>query len=126
MLFNPQYKEAQIMKNHLVSNGIPAHDIIIENNSRNTKENALFSAEILNRDFKNKSVLLITSSLHMNRAIFCFEQAGVEVTAFPTDNTNSNRSFRIEYLLLPNSESFEKWESIIHEWIGYIVYKIVF
>jgi len=29
-------------------------------------------------------------------------------------------------LLLPHSESFEKWESIIHEWVGYFVYRIAF
>ncbi|OUV74690.1 MAG: hypothetical protein CBC83_03480 [Flavobacteriales bacterium TMED123] len=126
MLIKNQYKEAFIMRNHLIENGIPDDDIIIENKSRNTKENAFLSAEILKRDFQNKSVLLITSALHMKRAIFCFEKAGIEVASFSTDNTNSNRNLQLEYLLLPNSKSFEKWESIIHEWVGYLVYKIVF
>ncbi len=126
MLIKNEYKEAFAMKNHLIENGIPDDDIIIENNSRNTKENAFLSAEILKRDFQNESVLLITSALHMKRAIFCFEKAGIEVAAFSTDNTNSNRNFQIEYVLLPNSKSFEKWESIIHEWVGYLVYKIAF
>ena len=126
MLINNQYKEAFIMRNHLIENGIPDDDIIIENKSRNTKENAFLSAEILKRDFQNKSVLLITSALHMKRAIFCFEKAGIEVASFSTDNTNSNRNLQLEYLLLPNSKSFEKWESIIHEWVGYLVYRIVF
>ena len=126
MLLKNEYKEAFAMRNHLIENGIPDDDIIIENNSRNTKENAFLSAEILKRDFQNKSVLLITSALHMKRAIFCFEKAGIEVASFSTDNTNSNRNFQLEYLLLPHSASFEKWESIIHEWVGYFVYRIVF
>ncbi len=126
MLIKNEYKEAFAIRNHMIENGIPDDDIIIENNSRNTKENAFLSAEILKRDFQNKSVLLITSALHMKRAIFCFEKAGIEVAAFSTDNTNSNRNFQLEYLLLPNSESFEKWESIIHEWVGYLVYRIAF
>ena len=126
ILIKNQYKEAFVMRNHLIENGIPDDDIIIENKSRNTKENAFLSAEILKRDFQNKSVLLITSALHMKRAIFCFEKAGIEVASFSTDNTNSNRNFQLEYLLLPNSKSFEKWESIIHEWVGYLVYRIVF
>ena len=126
ILIKNQYKEAFVMRNHLIENGIPNDDIIIENKSRNTKENAFLSAEILKRDFQNKSVLLITSALHMKRAIFCFEKAGIEVASFSTDNTNSNRNFQPEYLLLPNSKSFEKWESIIHEWVGYLVYRIVF
>lgn len=126
MLIKNQYKEAFVMRSHLIENGIPDDDIIIENKSRNTKENAFLSAEILKRDFQNKSVLLITSALHMKRAIFCFEKAGIEVASFSTDNTNSNRNIQLEHLLLPNSKSFEKWESIIHEWVGYFVYRIVF
>lgn len=126
MLLNNEYKEAFVMKTHLLENGIPAHDVIIENNSRNTKENAFLTAKILQRDFKHKSVLLITSALHMKRAIFCFEKAGIEVASFSTDNTKSNRTFQIEYLLLPNSDSIERWEAIIHEWAGYLVYRIVF
>jgi uncharacterized SAM-binding protein YcdF (DUF218 family) len=125
-LIKNQYKEAFVMRNHLIENGISDDDIIIENKSRNTKENAFLSAEILKCDFQNKSVLLITSALHMKRAVFCFEKAGIEVASFSTDNTDSNRNFQLEYLLLPNSKSFEKWESIIHEWVGYLVYKIVF
>ena len=42
MLFNNGYKEAESMKNHLLKNNIPEQDIIIENTSRNTKENRKF------------------------------------------------------------------------------------
>ena len=125
MLFNNNYKEASFIKNHLIQNGISTNDIIIEKNSRNTKENASLSAEILKRDFQKESVLLITSALHMKRAILCFNKNGITITAFPTDNTNTHRKFHLEDILLPNSKSLNKWESIIHEWVGYLVYKIV-
>jgi uncharacterized SAM-binding protein YcdF (DUF218 family) len=62
----------------------------------------------------------------MRRSLLCFEKAGIKVAVFPTDNTNSDRSFHLDYLLLPDSKTFERWESIIHEWVGYIVYKITF
>ena len=62
----------------------------------------------------------------MRRALFCFEKADVKVSAFPTDNTNSERDLHLDYMLLPNSETFEKWEDLIHEWIGFIVYRITF
>ena len=126
MLLYDEYREANAMKKHLINNGISETAIIIEDNSRNTKENAFFSAEILNRDFKNDDFLLITSANHMRRSLLCFEKAGIKVAFFPTDNTNSDRSFHLDYLLLPDSETFERWESIIHEWVGYIVYKITF
>ena len=125
-LINDGYREAAAMKKHLINNGIEENDILIENSSRNTKENALNSAKVLNNDFDGGNFLLITSANHMRRALFCFEKADVKVSAFPTDNTNSERDLHLDYMLLPNSETFEKWEDLIHEWIGFIVYRITF
>ena len=119
------YKEADAIKQHLLNNKIPSQDIIIENKSRNTIENALNAVEILNR-YPNSKFLLITSAVHMRRAKLCFNKANIEVTEFPTDCTTSYRSISIEYLLIPRIGALEKWEKIIHEWVGYAVYKINF
>ena len=62
----------------------------------------------------------------MRRAQFCFEKANIKTTAFPTDCTTSYTNFSIEYLFLPRVDAFEVWEDLIHEWIGYIAYKIKF
>jgi len=125
MLFNNDYIEADAMRLHLLNNQIPSEDIIIENTSRNTKENAFNSALILKEKFPSSKFLLITSAKHMRRAKFCFEKASIKVTAFPTDCTTSYRSSGIEYLLLPKAQALDQWENLIHEWIGYIVYKII-
>ena len=126
VLLNDGYIEANAMRDHLLQNKIPNEDIIVENTSRNTKENAFNSTKILrNKDFKGK-VLLITSANHMRRAQLCFENANLNTTAFPTDCTTSYTNFGIEYMLLPRISALEVWENLIHEWIGFLVYKVTF
>ena len=126
VLFNDSYIEANAIRDHLLLNQIPSEDILIENTSRNTKENAFNSAEILKKEYSNGNFLLITSANHMKRAQFCFEKAGIITQAFPTDCTTSYTNFGVEYMFLPRINALEVWESLIHEWIGYTVYKITF
>tara|TARA_B100001250_G_scaffold84369_1_gene69716 strand:- start:3580 stop:4188 length:609 start_codon:yes stop_codon:yes gene_type:complete len=125
-LFNNEYLEADAIRNHLINNKIPSEDILIENKSRNTKENALNSAKILNVRFPKGKFLLITSANHMKRAEYCFKKTGINTTSFPTDCTSSYSNINASYLLLPSADALEKWESLIHEWIGNIVYRITF
>ena len=126
LLCNDGYIESEAMRDYLLANKIPINDIIIENTSRNTIENAMNSAEILKEEYNEGLFLLITSANHMRRAQMCFNKANLETTAFPTDCTTSYRSTDYEYLLFPRVEALERWQDLIHEWIGYIVYKIKF
>ena len=126
LLFNDGYIESEAIRDYLLANKIPINDIIIENTSRNTIENAMNSAEILKEKYTKGTFLLITSANHMKRAQLCFNKANLEVTAFPTDCTTSYRSTDYDYLLFPRLEALERWQDLIHEWIGYIIYKIKF
>ena len=125
MLINDGYLEAIEIKNHLIINKIPEQDILIESTSRNTYENAQNSSVIL-KEKGIEDVLLITSAMHMRRSLFCFEKANLNATPFSTDFTYRTRDFHLDYMLLPSMEGLEKWQDLIHEWIGYIVYKIKF
>ena len=62
----------------------------------------------------------------MRRAQLCFEKAGLKTTAFPTDCTTSYTNFGIEYMFLPRISAIEVWENLMHEWIGFFVYKVTF
>lgn len=126
MLFNDGYVEADAMREHLIKNKIPIEDIIIEKRSRNTLENALNSADILNKLFKNGEFLIITSAQHMRRAKFCFDKTSIKTTCFPTDCSNTNKKITFNYLIVPKIEALEIWSNLIHEWVGYIAYKIFF
>lgn len=118
-LFNNNYKESETIKDFLIKNKIDSNDIKIENQSRNTKENAINSAKLLD---KKNEYILITSAIHMKRSILCFENEGLKIIPFSVDNSMSYSSNKIEYILLPRSRVLENWEDLIHEIIGYYVY----
>src|SRR5436853_3959135 len=61
-------KESEMVKKFLVEIGIPSEDIIIENKSNNTRENALFTKEVLDKEIPHGKFLLFTSAFHMRRA----------------------------------------------------------
>jgi uncharacterized SAM-binding protein YcdF (DUF218 family) len=63
--------------------GVPTNRMIFEKNSRNTYENAVFSANLVHPNASQKW-LLVTSAWHMPRAMGCFRQAGWNVFAAPT------------------------------------------
>ena len=126
MLLNDGYIEANGIRNYLLLSQIPTGDILIENTSRNTKENAFNSSRILKKESPDGRFLLITSAIHMKRAQFCFEKAGITTTAFPTDCTKSYNNLSLEYILLPKIEALEKWEDLIHEYIGFLAYRLAF
>ncbi len=69
------------MKAFLVSKGLPAEAIIVENDSVSTRENALRVAEIL--DHEAGRVILLTSDYHSRRALAAFLHVGVHATALP-------------------------------------------
>ena len=119
-------REAPNLKKYLTEIGVNEEDIIVEKNSRNTKENASYSAVILNNKFKNGNFLLVTSAIHMRRSLLCFEKQGIKITPFSTDFSMSERKLYFDHLFLPEAQILNRWEDLIHEWIGFIVYRITF
>ena len=117
-------KEGVFAHRFLLTIGIPEHDIIIESESNNTRENAIFSKIILDKQLPAGKFLLITSAFHMRRAIGCFSKAGVQTDYYSTDRYSGMRSFEIDNLLIPNAASMMHWQMLIHEMIGFVVYKI--
>lgn len=122
-LMRPDEKESVVIANVLKDSGIPAEDIIIENESRNTYENALFSTAIINKEFPGSTVLLITSAFHMRRSEACFEKAGLQVVPFPVDRKSNITVKTLDRILLPEAGSLATWDILVHEWVGWILYK---
>jgi len=76
--------EADAMAQLLIEWGIPQTDILREDESTSTRENALFTKRVLD-EHDLHSVHLVTSAFHMSRAIATFREVGIEATAQPTD-----------------------------------------
>ncbi|MFA7274109.1 MAG: YdcF family protein [Crocinitomicaceae bacterium] len=104
--------------------GIPAKDIIVESKSQNTNENAEFTTDLLKKSFPElKSILLISSSFHMRRALACFEKRGLSCDSFSTNNDSGpKRNYYWEQYFLPSSQILFYWERLTKEWFGYVMY----
>ncbi len=119
----PEEKESEIILKVLLQTGIPEEDIIIENTSRNTYENAVYTTEILNRLYPGGTFLLITSSFHMRRSLACFEKTGLKTIIFPVDPRAHSHVYTPENSVFPHANALLMWDALIHEWMGIVSYK---
>ncbi len=113
------------LKGLMVMCGIPEKDIIVESEANNTRENATLSAVILNKAYPHTKHLLITSAFHMRRSKGCFDKAGLDTDEFSVDFYSHERKFLPVELLLPSEAAISKWGILVHEIMGYVVYKVV-
>ncbi len=120
----PDKRESPIARNYLVAIGVPTSDILIEPKSRNTHENALFARRILDSVDPGGRYLLITSAYHMPRAYRCFLKAGIVADRYSTDRYSGPRKFIFDHLFIPDKLALDEWDIILHEWMGFIAYKI--
>lgn len=122
---------ADDMASLLVDMGIPQEALIIENTSRNTYENALYAKELLEAEGVEQ-VLLVTSAMHMPRAVALFEKQGFEVIPLPTDfsvtekiSSDKNFGFAGKFIdILPNASNLSLTTNAIKEYLGFAIYKI--
>lgn len=113
--------EAAEARDFWIGLGMAPERIAIETKSRNTDENARFSAEIL-RPTPDQNWLLVTSAFHMPRSMGLFRKAGFHVTAYPVDYRSFGDArdwspwvFRLTELSLS--------DLAIHEWLGLASYR---
>ncbi|CAO4165323.1 YdcF family protein [Methylorubrum populi] len=114
--------EAEIVSRFADTLGVPRDRLILEQQSRNTHENAVFSAR-MTQPKPGERWLLVTSAWHMPRAIGCFRKAGFTVTAYPVDyRTNWPRdAYRFASFA---SDGLSELDIGVKEWIGMIAYKL--
>ena len=108
--------EALAMRQFMLDLGVPAAALLTEELSRNTRQNAEMSAKLL-RERGIQKVLLVTSALHMRRAVKLFEQQGLEVHAVATDHEVGSRNGRLPWL--PDANSLDGSARAIKEFVGY-------
>ena len=121
----PVGDEGQMTAQFLITAGVRANDIVLENKSRNTHENALFSAIMLRQRFHTNRCVVITSAWHMRRAAACFQQEGITVTPFPSSFLSGHRSFAPIEWLLPHEEPFFNAYYLVREVAGYVTYRVM-
>ncbi|MGH8457637.1 MAG: YdcF family protein, partial [Stenotrophobium sp.] len=101
--------------------GLDPKRLILENRSRNTWENAVFSKALVHPQ-AGEHWLLVTSAWHMPRAIGCFRAAGWPVIAYPVDYMSTrgagDEDFDPEWRL-------RKLRFGLKEWVGLIAYHLM-
>jgi uncharacterized SAM-binding protein YcdF (DUF218 family) len=118
--------EAQDLSVLLRLAGVPTSAIWLEQRSRNTRENARYTQELLaQRGVAQPRLVLVTSAFHQRRAIGCFRKAGLEVQPFPAGYLTVQRQSTPAYWLLPSTGALEQWSVLLHEVTGYVVYKLL-
>jgi uncharacterized SAM-binding protein YcdF (DUF218 family) len=90
----------------------------IEALSRNTWENAVDSAAIL-EPLGIRSVYVVTHAWHEHRAIIAFRRVGLQPTAAPVQLDD------IRMGLLPSTKAWLDSYFGLHEWIGFVWYWLV-
>ena len=97
----------------------PAH--WLEPKSRNTAENAAFSAVLL-KEQKIERILLVTHAWHMPRAYGAFNHEGLKVTPAPTVFEAPEHVERNINHFLPSAHALSKSQFALHEYLGQFWY----
>ena len=124
-ILHPDILEAALLKKYLINIGLPDSVILMEDKSKNTYQNAVFSKPILQKSAPNGNYLLITSGFHMRRALACFKKQGIPVSPYSTDLYSGPMKWEFDYLFVPDATALNNWNVFLHEMIGCITYKII-
>lgn len=104
----------------LTALGVAADRLILENKSRNTYENAVFTKELVTPK-PGETWLLVTSAFHMPRAKALFDKAGFATVPWPVDYRTSGKE-GIGLFRDNPADSLQATTMAIREWIGLFAY----
>lgn len=119
----PGGTEAAAMVIVLEKFGVPRSAMILESESRTTSENAAMVAGIY-REHHFQSALLVTSAVHMRRALAVYRRAGVPVFPSSTDLEVVPPISRSVLDWLPDAEALRLSSVVTRELAGYLVYRL--
>lgn len=100
--------------------GVARERLILEDRSRDTYENAVFSKELV-QPKPGEVWLLVTSAFHMPRSMGLFRAAGFDVMPWPTDYRTTGQE-RPALFADNADDSINNTQVAIREWIGLFAY----
>lgn len=109
--------EAQAMRMLLLDLGVPDGAIVIEDQARNTRENAAKTKTYVG----DGRAALVTSASHMPRSLATFDRAGVKADAYPTDFQVAPEVTALWVRMLPTAGSLEKSEAALKEYLALLI-----
>jgi uncharacterized SAM-binding protein YcdF (DUF218 family) len=120
-LWDSHSTEALEGRKLLAALGVDPSRIAIEDRSRNTDENARFTAALVHPQ-GDQVWLVVTSAYHMPRAMGLFRKAGFGARAYPVDyrTLGDARDWRLN---LEPVRGLTLFDLAVHEWIGLVAYR---
>ncbi|WP_017812023.1 YdcF family protein [Paenibacillus shenyangensis] len=119
-VFADSGNEADIARRQLIGMGIPAKDILAENQSLNTEQNAVNTAALLQQK-KWSHPVLVTSAFHMPRSVVEFQRAGLAVQPYPTDYWVSQPEAMYPGKFSPSGGAMSSTSTALKEYLGLLV-----
>ena len=100
--------------------GVARERMVLENKSRDTYENAIFTKQLVSPK-PGETWLLITSAFHMPRSMALFRKADFDVLPWPVDYRTSGRE-GVGLMRDNPQDSLQNTSLAIREWLGLIAY----
>lgn len=119
-VFGTGTAEAPVIAKFLTSVGISEERLLVEDRSRTTDENAVFSMEMA-KPREGERWILVTSAWHMPRAVGVFEKAGFAVIPYPVDYRTAGGLGK-QRLFAFISEGLRRLDVGTKEWAGLAAY----
>jgi len=111
---------AQAMRDFMIRQRIDPSDLVLEDRSRTTYENAVETGKIL-RERKIEKVVLVTNASHLLRSERCFRAQGVEVVPSGCRYRATEFEWSLPWFL-PEPDAAKDVQAAAHEWVGLFWY----
>jgi len=122
-VFGKGPSEAAIVRRFMLDIGVPPERVIVEGSSRDTFENARNTAAICTARGYTRPIL-VTSALHLRRAVWCFKMVGQKVVPFPADIRSLHSTPYVWTNYLPGG--YRNLSAALHEYMGLAYYRLVY
>lgn len=122
-LFDPNFKEAELMKELAVELGVPRDKILVESQSRNTRENMVLTKRLLD-EIKAGKIILVTSAFHMPRSLALLRKLGVDAVPVPSDFYVTDEKYDL-FSFVPDLGNLGRSSVAIKEHVGIYVYRLM-
>jgi uncharacterized SAM-binding protein YcdF (DUF218 family) len=107
--------ESAALRRALIDLGVPPDRILLESQSKNTREQVLIIKRMLTERGLT-SFVLVTSPLHMRRSILAFDQQGLHPIPSPSQLVPDGSTRRSA--LLPSDLWLTIGDAVLYEWVA--------
>jgi uncharacterized SAM-binding protein YcdF (DUF218 family) len=113
--------EANVIRSLLLRLGVDGDRIVIEDRSETTADSAARIRGII-ADYRPARIELVTTALHMPRALASMSRVGITACAVPVDF--SYKEVGLPGAVLPQASALQKSTDSMHEYLGLLYYII--